>query len=186
MNNLKTVSNEVKTQSTRANDKTENGTPIIMPGKETDKDLFLKMLVAQMSNQDPFNPQDPTQYVTQLAQFNTLEQMMNLNDGMEYLMGMTNGLLVNSAMSTATSLIGKNVEVYAPIEKLDEKPDGEPSKDNNSDESQKKTLTGVVEGVHMKDGIVYMDIRVDETKELKSIEYAALLKVNGTNTNKEK
>jgi flagellar basal-body rod modification protein FlgD len=182
MNNFKTVSNEVKTQNTRANDKTENGTPIIMPGKETDKDLFLKMLVAQMSNQDPFNPQDPTQYVTQLAQFNSLEQMMNLNDSMEYLMGMTNGLLVNSAMSTATSLIGKKVEAYAPVEKTD----GESSVDNSSEDSDKKTLTGVVEGVHMKDGIVYMDIRVDETKELKSIEYAALIKVSDNNTNTKK
>lgn len=97
-------------------------------------------------------------------------------------MGMTNGLLVNSAMSTATSLIGKKVEAYAPVEKTD----GESSVDNSSEDSDKKTLTGVVEGVHMKDGIVYMDIRVDETKELKSIEYAALIKVSDNNTNTKK
>ena len=44
--------------------KTENGTPIVEAGKETDKDIFLKMLVGQMANQDPFNPQDPTQYIS--------------------------------------------------------------------------------------------------------------------------
>ena len=38
-------------------------------------DLFLKLLVAQMKNQDPFNSQDPTQYITQLAQFNTNNQV---------------------------------------------------------------------------------------------------------------
>jgi len=175
MNSLTTISNDISTKNTRAYDKTENGTNIVMPGEETDKDLFMKMLVAQMSNQDPFNPQDPTQYVTQLAQFNSLEQMMNLNNGMEYLMGMTNGLLVNSAMGMASSLIGKQVEVYAPIENPDEGEDAEGS--NN------ETLTGVVEGVHIKDGMVYMDVRIDETKELKSIEYGALIKVSEKNTN---
>lgn len=87
--------------------KTENGTPIVEAGKETDKDIFLKMLVGQMANQDPFNPQDPTQYITQLAQFSSLEQMMTLNDSMEYLIGVNNGVLVNSALQTASSLIGK-------------------------------------------------------------------------------
>ncbi|MDO7204874.1 flagellar hook capping FlgD N-terminal domain-containing protein [Paraclostridium bifermentans] len=100
----KTVAN------TKSSDKTENGTQIVMPGEETNKDLFLKLLVAQMSNQDPLNPQDPTQYVTQLAQFSSLEQMQSLNEGMEYLVGLTNGVLVNSAMSTASALIGKRIE----------------------------------------------------------------------------
>ena len=179
MNSLTTTSNDISTKNTRAYDKTENGTNIVMQGKENNKDLFLKMLVSQMSNQDPFNPQDPTQYVTQLAQFNSLEQMMNLNDGMENLMGMTNGLLVNSAMGMASSLIGKQVEVYAHIEN----PDGVSTEDQDTDGSKKETLNGVVEGVHIKDGMVYMDVRIDETKELKSIEYGALIKVNEKTTN---
>lgn len=177
MNNLTTFSKGVNTPNTRAYDKTENGTPIVKPGQETDKDLFLKMLVAQMSNQDPLNPQDPTQYVTQLSQFTMLEQMMSFNDGMGYLLGMTNSLLVNSAMSSASSLIGKQVEVYAPIEN----PDGE--EPTEGDDTDKETLTGVVEGIHIKDGIVYMDITMDESGELKCIEYGALIKVSENNTN---
>ena len=35
---------------------------------------FLKLLVAQMQNQNPLNPADPTQFVSQLAQFSALEQ----------------------------------------------------------------------------------------------------------------
>lgn len=182
--NLNTeISNkEVKTQQSSRVNKTENGTPIIEPGKENDKELFLKLLVAQMQNQDPFNPQDPTQYVTQLAQFNSLDQMMSMNDNLEYLLGMTNGLLVNSAMGAASALIGKNVEVYAPVEEGME----------NSEEKPKK-LTGKVEGVHIKDGVVYMNVRNDETGELVEVEYGALLKVSdekinpdpGTDTDKE-
>jgi flagellar basal-body rod modification protein FlgD len=39
--------------------------------------MFLKLLVAQLQNQDPTNPADSTQFVTQLAQFQTMEQSMN-------------------------------------------------------------------------------------------------------------
>jgi flagellar basal-body rod modification protein FlgD len=38
--------------------------------------MFLKLLVAQLQNQDPTNPADSTQFVTQLAQFQTMEQSM--------------------------------------------------------------------------------------------------------------
>jgi flagellar basal-body rod modification protein FlgD len=38
------------------------------------KDMFLKLLVAQMQNQNPLNPSDPMQFVSQLAQFTSLEQ----------------------------------------------------------------------------------------------------------------
>lgn len=43
------------------------------------KDVFLKLLVAQMQNQDPLKPQDPTQMSSQLAQFNMVEQQINTN-----------------------------------------------------------------------------------------------------------
>lgn len=158
-------------QSRSAN-KTENGTTIIQAGQETDKDLFLKMLVAQMQNQDPFNPQDPTQYVTQLAQFTMLDQTMSLNENMENLILMNNGLLVNSAMSGATSLIGKNIEAYGPVE------DGVTYEDNNIPK-----ITGTVEGVHIKDGTVYMNVRDDSTGELVDIEYGSLIKVSNDKMN---
>lgn len=50
-----------------------------------DKEAFLKLLVAQISNQDPLAPQETEQYMQQLTQFSTLEQMMNLNEGVESL-----------------------------------------------------------------------------------------------------
>ncbi|MDU3801908.1 flagellar hook assembly protein FlgD [Paraclostridium bifermentans] len=181
--NSKTVAN------TKSSGKTDNGTPIVMPGEETNKDLFLKLLVAQMSNQDPLNPQDPTQYVTQLAQFSSLEQMQNLNEGMEYLVGLTNGVLVNSAMSTASALIGKRIEAYAPEEEDTEETNNVAKGDEKPDD--KKTVTGVVEGIKIENGIVYMEVRVDETGELKSIEYGSLIKASEnkdsveSNTNKK-
>ena len=97
--------------------KTENGTLIYDSATKTDKNLFLKMLVAQMTHQDPFNSQDPSEYISQLAQFNSLEQMTSLNDSMSYLVNLGNSMLVNNAVESAASTIGKNVEVAVKDEK---------------------------------------------------------------------
>src|SRR5579862_3751913 len=40
---------------------------------------FMTLLVAQLKNQDPSNPMDPTQMVSQLVEFNSLEQLMQIN-----------------------------------------------------------------------------------------------------------
>lgn len=44
-----------------------------------DEKIFLQLLVAQIKNQDPTKPVDSTQFMTQLAQFSNLEQMISLN-----------------------------------------------------------------------------------------------------------
>ncbi len=51
------------------------------------KDIFLKLLVAQMKNQDPLKPQDATQMSSQLAQFNMVEQQTKSNTLLEQLVG---------------------------------------------------------------------------------------------------
>ncbi|MBN2241192.1 MAG: hypothetical protein JW793_00775 [Acidobacteria bacterium] len=45
------------------------------------KDEFLKLLVAQLQNQDPMNPMDNQQFLAQLATFSSLEQLMSINEG---------------------------------------------------------------------------------------------------------
>lgn len=147
-------------------DKTENGTPIVEPGKETSKDIFLKMLVGQMTNQDPFNPQDPTQYITQLAQFSTLEQMMSMNEGIEYLVGINNGVLVNSALSTSSALIGKEIELCVP-----------------DDKDEVVEYSGTLKSVSIKDGTVYLEVELSETGEIKEFPYSSLVKVKDTTEN---
>jgi len=44
---------------------------------------FITLLVAQLQGQDPLNPMDPTQFVTQLVQFNQLDQLMQINQTLE-------------------------------------------------------------------------------------------------------
>ena len=90
-------------------EKNENGefkvkdTSISTTKKETKgtgtlgKEAFLQLLVAQMQYQDPLNPSSDTEWVSQMAQFSSLEQMQNLNATM------TN--------AQAFSLVGQTVEV---------------------------------------------------------------------------
>lgn len=53
----------------------------------TSEDTFLKLLVAQIKNQDPTNPTDPVQFVGQLTQYSELEQLMQINSGVATLTG---------------------------------------------------------------------------------------------------
>lgn len=70
------------------------------------KDDFLTLLVTQLENQDPLEPMDNTQFVSQLAQFSSLEGITNLNTTMS---GMSSSLTSMQNYSTA-SLIGKYVK----------------------------------------------------------------------------
>lgn len=74
---------------------TDTGTKIVKAGEGMDKDAFLRILSAELSNQDPENASDGTQYVAQMAQFASLEQMANLNNSIRF--------------SNCSSLIGKQV-----------------------------------------------------------------------------
>ena len=47
-----------------------------------DKNDFLKILITQLSHQDPTQPMDDKTFVAQMAQFSSLEQMTNMNDGL--------------------------------------------------------------------------------------------------------
>lgn len=53
------------------------------PGGKLGRDQFLKLLVAQMNNQDPLNPMDGQQMAAQLAQFSTVEQLLQMNQQLE-------------------------------------------------------------------------------------------------------
>lgn len=70
---------------------------------ELDKDSFLKLLVAEMRHQDPTQPMNDREFISQMAQFSSLEQMSNMNQSIEK-------LLIRSQSGEAFSLIGKEVE----------------------------------------------------------------------------
>ena len=51
----------------------------------SERDLFMSLLVAQLKNQDPLQPQDGTEFVAQLAQFNSLDQLVGIRESIEQL-----------------------------------------------------------------------------------------------------
>ncbi len=73
---------------------------------DVSKDDFLKLLITQMQNQDPLNPMDDTTFLSQLAQFSSLEQMQNLNEAFSQSMGLTQTM----SNSAAAGLIGRKIQ----------------------------------------------------------------------------
>lgn len=99
------------------------------PGGELDKEAFLQLLVAQMQYQDPLEPTDNTQYISQLASFSSLEQMQNMSASLST-------MSTASDLQRATALLGTFVTV-----------------DDNG-----ASVTGKVDTVEIKDGQAYLSI----------------------------
>lgn len=72
-----------------------------------DRQAFLKLLVAQLSHQDPLKPMEGTEFVTQLAQFSAVEQALAQSAKLDLLSVQLRGLSNNEA----TNLVGKTVTV---------------------------------------------------------------------------
>lgn len=68
------------------------------------KDDFLKLLITQLSNQDPTSPMGNTEFIAQMAQFSSLEQMTNMNQEFSKL----NAMMVSSQ---GVNTIGKIVDI---------------------------------------------------------------------------
>lgn len=117
---------------------------------ELDKNAFLKILTAEMSNMSPDNAKDGTEYISQLAQFSSLEQMTNLNTTMTYTQ--TTGWIGKQVTMDKTDPLGKQ---YAGIVK---------SVSKNGDNI---TLS-----------VDIMDSDGKTVKETKSFDYKNVVKVN--------
>ncbi len=74
-----------------------------------DKNDFLQLLMAQLQNQDPMSPEDPKDFVSQLAQFSSLEQQINSNQNLTDLSTAIKGLQQSQSMAQGVSLLGKTV-----------------------------------------------------------------------------
>lgn len=71
---------------------------------ELDKDDFLKILITQLTHQDPTKPMEDKEFIAQMAQFSTLEQMTNMSAEFEKMARMLSS-------NNALELLGKTVEI---------------------------------------------------------------------------
>lgn len=95
------------------------------------KDDFMKLLVTQLKFQDPLNPMENTEFISQLAQFSTLEGITNMGDSL----GTITSYIQSLNNYNAAGLIGKKVKAYGNVVVFDGKETAELSynlKDNAS------------------------------------------------------
>lgn len=109
---------------------------------ELGKDDFLKLLVAQLTHQDPLDPLKDKDFIAQMAQFSSLEQQVNIAKGIEN--------LAKVSMASAVSYVGRTVGYVG---------------DDGAD------AAGVVQFVEMKDGSVTLHLKDGKSLPMDKVQY---------------
>lgn len=85
----------------------ENKNTSAKEAETNDKDMFMRLMLAQLENQNPLQPQDGTQFLAQLAQFSSLEGISKLNTSVQDIAS----LYRSTQALQATALVGRSVQV---------------------------------------------------------------------------
>ena len=119
---------------------------------DLDKNAFLKLLITQLENQDPLDPQDNSEFVAEMAQFSSLEQMTNMNDSLSQINTLVSNMDTSMLVGQLSGMIGKGIDWDETVQTVDEK--GEPliTTDN---------LSGVITGVSVSDGATKVIVNAD-------------------------
>jgi flagellar basal-body rod modification protein FlgD len=119
-------------QANESNKKYKTGEPEEKNG--LGKDSFLKLLLTQLKYQDPTRPMEDKEFISQMAQFSSLEQMSNINKEMK-------NLVQSSKSAEAYSILGRDIEAYDP--------------------KQQKTIIGTVNSVFYKGDEIMISVGND-------------------------
>ena len=107
------ITNDYYLQSANPNfkvtDKKDNGA--------LGKDAFLQILITQLQNQDPTSPMDDKEFIAQMAQFSSLEQMQNMTKAMENLLASQE----QTQLMNYATFVGKEVKWHELTDKVDSK-----------------------------------------------------------------
>lgn len=122
--------NQTKTTASNGTDNSQDISEI--SGEDRmGKEEFLELLVTQLKNQDPLSPMENKEFIAQMAQFSSLEQMQNMNKNME-------SFIRAETLNQGAALVGKTVETINP--------------------DTGETLEGKVERVSFEDDEVYASL----------------------------
>ena len=110
-NSLNTITVDGKTYDYEEYMKTQ-GVKASEVGKksELNKDAFLSLLVTQMQYQDPLSPMDNTEYLAQLAQYSSLEQMTNVASKLGEVYTLVENIDSSVLVGQLSSMIGKEIQ----------------------------------------------------------------------------
>ncbi|WP_282357642.1 flagellar hook assembly protein FlgD [Pseudomonas sp. PS01303] len=137
------LANSSKTASSSTSGGIASATNSATGGQALGKDAFLQLLVTQLKNQNPLDPQDNSAFVAQLAQFSSLEGITTLNSTVSSLAGNYN----SSQALQASSLVGRNVIVQTNTAQLDD-----PTKGLTGSVSVPSSIAGGTVTITDKDG----------------------------------
>jgi flagellar basal-body rod modification protein FlgD len=106
------------------------------PGEKNSlgKDSFLKLLVTELRHQDPTKPMEDKEFIAQMAQFSSLEQITNMNKEIK-------NLVQSSKSAEAYSILGREIKAY--------------------DSKQQKTISGTVNSVFYKGDEIMISVGDD-------------------------
>ncbi len=107
------------------------------------KDAFLQLLVTQLRHQDPLNPDNNTQYIAQLAQFSSLEQMTQMVKGLGNVAKVLSNIDSSVLVGSLSNMIGKNIQWTRQIKTKDAA--GNPT-------TKSETFVGNIRGIKIKKG----------------------------------
>jgi flagellar basal-body rod modification protein FlgD len=110
--------------------------------RELGRDAFLQLLVNQIKNQDPLSPTGQEEFIAQLAQFSSLEEMRGVNENLVALALLQQNNAVMQQLTDASALIGKSVVYLDP-----------------DDASER---AGTVESVKLTDGLAVLRVDGEE------------------------
>lgn len=113
------------------------GTQAPSTGNNLGPNAFLQLLTTEMQNQDPTSPQDPTQSVTQLAQFSALQYQQQMTQAFQSFQS-------NFGVLQAASLVGQQVTV-----------------ENAGQNGTSSTQTGTVTSIDVQNGVPYFTMSVN-------------------------
>lgn len=120
---------------------------------EMDKDAFLQLLVTQLRYQDPLEPQDNSEFVAEMAQFSTLEQMNNMTDSLAGISELVKNIDTSVLVGQLSGMIGKGVDWIETTEYADE--EGNP-------QTSTETLSGTITGVTVADGVTKIIVETED------------------------
>lgn len=106
--------------------------------QQLDRGAFMQLLVTQLENQDPLDPVANEQFVAQLAQFSSLEQLEGLNQNIIAMIALNQSNALLSQLTQSSALIGKEVSW--------------------EDQSTGVVQTGAVDSVKIVDGLAVLRI----------------------------
>lgn len=144
--------NSMKTQ-TNATNYEKNKT---MGNDTVNQDVFLQLMITQLQNQDPLDPMDNSEFLSQQAMFSQVTTMQEMNDSLnkygEALLNMNSSMLSSTTLSQAMNIVGKEVTAIDP-------------------ENKDATISGVVETVKVTDeGVLFTvggkEININDVKTI--------------------